>query len=279
MKTTASIVALVIAVTISPAAQTLTEQLQKGIYTEETLKNKTEAVRIYRQILAAPSVPDAISTEAQRRLARLLLTSQASPPPSALNQEPSSIGQARGVVEQGRYRHIASGITFDLPPGWSAGETYGSSDDGDMVTVTDGTRGIHVWLIKETTPADRVAARVAEAPAEKVRQRHSGYGIPGMPDANTYDIPAETLRPMSINGRHAMAAIGSYVGFPIELLRRPDGSIDPFQRPGELYPMREYMTWIYTQQSRAFFFARVLAEDVPDLRPVFEQIVNSAMIP
>jgi uncharacterized protein (DUF2141 family) len=72
MKTTAFTAALVtwlfMALGTSPAAQTLTEQLQKGIYAEETLRDKEEAVRIYRQILAAPTVPESISTEAQRRL-------------------------------------------------------------------------------------------------------------------------------------------------------------------------------------------------------------------
>jgi hypothetical protein len=270
MKTTACIVALIIGVSISPAAQTLTEQLQKGIYTEETLKNREEAARIYRQILAAPSVPDSISAEAQRRLARLLIPQpKAKPPvpkPEEARVEPPL---ERGLVENGRYRHVASEITFDLPPGWSAGMTFPSSDDGDMVGLTDGTRSINVWMIKEATPADQVAARVAGAPAEKVRQRHSGYTIPGMSDAGTYQIDPDTVKPMMLNGRFAIVAIGSYLGLPMDSSQRTAG---PSQ-------MREYMTWIYTQQSRAFFFARVPVDDLPTLRLVFEQIVNSAVIP
>ena len=259
MKTTACIVALAIALGSSPAAQTLTEQLQRGIYTEETLKNKEEAARIYRQILAAPSVPESISTEAQRRLARLLLSTPR-PAPSTIPAE-VRVAQApeRGVVEHGRYRHVASGTTFDLPAGWSAERTGPSSDDGEMTTLTDGTFSINVWMIKETTPADQVAARVAAAPAEKVRQRRSGYYAPGMSDPSTYDIPPDTLKPAMINGRHAMTAIGSYAA-------------------GDR-TKREYMTWIYTQQSRVFFFARVWPEDLAVLRPMFDVIVNSAIVP
>jgi hypothetical protein len=37
--------------------------------------------------------------------------------------------------------------------------------------------------------------------------------------------------------------------------------------------------WVYTPESRAFFFSRVLADDVPLLQPVFEQVVNSAIVP
>ena len=63
-----------------------------------------------------------------------------------------------------------------------------------------------------------------------------------------------------INGRDAMVAMGRYIG-----------------TAGQ--PMIEYMTWIYTTDSRAFFFARVPVDDVPLLRPSFEMLVNSAVVP
>jgi hypothetical protein len=58
MKTTLSVLMVIIALGISPAAQTLAEQLERGIYTEETLKNKDEAVRIYRQITKLTRKPN-----------------------------------------------------------------------------------------------------------------------------------------------------------------------------------------------------------------------------
>jgi hypothetical protein len=255
MKTTLSVLMVLIALGISPAAQTLAEQLERGIYTEDTLKNKDEAARIYRQILAAPTVPEAISVEAQRRLARLLLTLE---PPKPSPKPALAVPKARGVVEQGRYRHAASGITFSLPPGWSASGTYPSSDDGDGLTLTDGTYSINVWLIKETTPATQVVARVAAAPAEKLEQRRSRYAISS--DPASYEIPSDTLRPATINGKHAMTATAKYLG---------EGNRQ----------MCEYMTWIYTQNSRLFFYARIPHDELPLLRPVFEQIVNSAVVP
>lgn len=65
----------------------------------------------------------------------------------------------RGAVENGRYRHFSSGITFDLQPGWTASETYPSSDGGDMVTLTEEAtkRSINVWMTKEETPTAQVA--------------------------------------------------------------------------------------------------------------------------
>jgi hypothetical protein len=43
--------------------------------------------------------------------------------------------------------------------------------------------------------------------------------------------------------------------------------------------MAEYMTWIYTTEAKVFFFARVPADDLPGLRPYFDQVVQSAVVP
>ena len=279
MKWTIRLVVLAAALSVTLTAQTLTEHLQKGIFAEETLRDLGEAARIYRQIIAAPAVPRAIAQEAERRLARLLASQRVTAPRPApvhvadqlqimIDREP------RGIVEQNRYRHSSSGITFDLPADWSAGETYPSSDGGDMVTLSEnGTgRSINVWMIKEKTPEAQVAARVAAAPAEKVHQRHNGYGIPGMVDPETYNIPQQNVRQTAINGRQAVVAVGNYVGFS------PEHFVREAARPVR-EPMNELMTWVYTSQSRAFFFARVRVDDLAALRPYFDQIVHSAIVP
>ena len=291
MKWTIRLVLLAATVSVPLAAQTLSEQLQKGIYTEETLGDRAEAARIYRQIIAAPAVPRAIAQDAERRLARLtasprskdtelVVVSQPDHPALTVSGNVVLImsGEKRGAVENGKYRHFSSGITFNLPPGWTASETYPSSDGGDMVTLTHEAtkRSINVWMIKEETPEAQVAARVAGAPANKLEQRHSGYGIPGMFDDRTYDIPKETLRPMLVNGREAIVAVGRYLGIHQEYA---DGSAFAPRPPAGPEPMNEYMTWIYTAHSRAFFFARVRVDDLWMLRPDFDLLVNSAVIP
>ena len=290
MKAIVSMILLAAALSVPLRAQTLTEQLQKGIYTEETLGNGDEAARIYRQIIAAPAVPRSIAQEAERRLDRLRRASK-QPRAAGMAMPPQSDQRTvllqreqRGAVEQGRYRHFSSGVTFDLPPQWTASDTYPSSDGGDMVTLSDeGTkRTINVWLIKEETPPAQVAARMAGAPTEKVRQRHSGYGIPGMRDERTYEIPSETVQPILINGQPGIVAVGNYLGTPPEGYgSAPELTIDTrvVQSPRAPQPMNEYMTWVYTQQSRVFFFARVPADDLPQFRPIFEQLVYSAVIP
>jgi hypothetical protein len=285
MKWTVRIVVLAAALSVTLSAQTLTEHLQKGIFAEETLGNLTEAAKVYRQIIAAPAVPRAIAQEAERRLARLLarqraatsLAKVAGPPPGQYvfpDQQPP-----RGTVEQNRYRHLSSGITFDLPAGWTASETSGSSDGGDMVILTEQAtrRSISVWMIKEETPAALVAARVAGAPAEKIRQRHNGYGIPGMLEPETYDIPQRSVHPTVINGQKAVVAVGEYRGLPIG--DRFFGNSVAWAPKPAWEAMNELMTWIYTPHSRVFFFARIRVDDLPSLRPYFDQIVHSAIIP
>jgi hypothetical protein len=279
MKSIVHIVVLAAALSVPLAAQTLSEHLQKGIFAEETLGDPAEAAKIYRQIIAAPAVPRAIAQEAERRLARLLASQRptvqrpALAPPLPEFQDRMGRG-ARGILEQNRYRHVSSGITFDLPTGWAVGETFPSSDGGDMVGLTDAATGrtIHVWMIKEETPAAQVAARVAAAPTDKVRQRHNGYGIPGMLDPETYDIPQQNVERTVINGRLAVVAVGNYAGLPAEPFFR-----DASRQVTE--PMNELMTWIYTSQTRVFFFARVPIKDLAALRPYFDQIVHSAIVP
>lgn len=264
IKWTIHVVLLAAALSVTLSAQTLTEHLQKGIFAEETLGDLAEAAKIYRQIIAAPAVPRAIAQEAERRLARLTAAQRVIARPPASRPPAGELGierEPRGTVEQGRYRHLSSGITFDLPPGWTASDTYPSSDGGDMVTLTDlaTRRSINVWMIKEETPAAQVGARVTAAPAEKIRQRHSGYGIAGMLDPRTYDIPSHNVHVTAINGRQASVAVGQYLA--------------------GREPMNELMTWIYTSQSRAFFFSRVRVDDLAPLRPYFDQIVHSAIVP
>ena len=137
---------------ISPVDQTLAEQLQKGIYTEETLKNKEEAARIYRQILAAPTVPEAISTEAQRRLARLLLTAQ----PAHTPPTPPLLPTVLGVVEQGRYRHLASGITWKVLTTGS-GTPYGLAA-APVIKVSTRTELAERWSDLIDIDAGRIAS-------------------------------------------------------------------------------------------------------------------------
>src|SRR5262245_58089954 len=72
-------------------AQTQTHLLERGIFTEDTLGDLDGAIQIYRQVLAAHSVPRSIEALAQLRLAESLRKKgqlpQASPASAAQQQQ------------------------------------------------------------------------------------------------------------------------------------------------------------------------------------------------
>jgi hypothetical protein len=78
-------------------------------------------------------------------------------------------------------------------------------------------------------------------------------GVPG------YKIREGSVEHTMIGGLPALRAVGEF--------ERNDMKIT------------ELLAWIFTVHTRTEFTARVLAEKVGDLQPVFEQILQSARIP
>jgi hypothetical protein len=304
---------LVLVMAVPAAAQTLTEQLQKGVYTEETAGDVTEAARIYQQVADAPRVPHEIAQEAQRRLLALAIQQArgAASPAAARHAAASQLADPLATITNGRYRHRETGIQFDLPAGWIAGQTRPSSDDGQMVTLRDPASGmaISVWMVSEQETVESATAKLALAPALQRRQRLGVYAIFGA-RPGSYTLTEERIQPRTINGRRAVLAVGTYTfqGATVEVRER-DGTIErwrivddpsgPLLRRGwyrvpdaapapgsdarvedeAVESMVEYMTWIYTEQSKALFFSRVPADTLGALRPHFERLVSSAVIP
>src|SRR4030095_16468341 len=72
-------------------AQTQTHLLQKGIFTEDTLGDLDAAIQIYRQVLAAHSVPRRTEAQGQLRLSESLRKKGQAPqasPAAAAQQQP-----------------------------------------------------------------------------------------------------------------------------------------------------------------------------------------------
>ncbi len=302
MRTTlvaAALAALIAATTV--AAQSLTEQLQKGIYAEDTLGDADAAIAIYRRIVATAPAQQDIALQARRRLATALERKGALQAPpvqiknglqaSPVQQTQRFVGgepEPLATVENGRYRHTWTGVEFNVPEAWVVEGTYMSSDSGQQTQLRDPKSVVtmSVWMIKEKRAASEVAAQLAGAPAEKVNQRQNlGYLIPGMV-SGSYAIPKDTIHSMSIGGRQAVMAVGEYTGRdPVaanrwgELWRRglvPRSQSEPRQDP---VTMNEYMAWIYTENTRAFFFGRVRTAELVEFRPYFDQIIQSAIVP
>jgi hypothetical protein len=240
------------------SAQTLTELLQKGIYTQDTLGDLDAAIRIYQQVIAGTQAASDLRVQAQRRLQaieaqRRLLAASRTPRADFIPVRVA--GEPLGTLAGNLYRHTWTGVTFTVPDGWTLTGTNPSSDDGEMATLTarDPSTGVAVWMKKEDNDSASVDKLLNEAPIEKVGQRPAGA-------FQGYRMRERSVQRVYIGGQRATLAIADYT--------EPSGRA-----------MAEYMTWIYTGNTRAFFFARVPPDELERLRPQFDAMVYSAIIP
>lgn len=227
------------------SAPTIAQQLQQL----QSVEARLEAFKLQY-------TPDHPSVRALERTVRELQT--------RLEAETGTHGarEPLGTVVGRLYRHTWTGVTFDVPEGWKAGDTMPSSDDGEMVTLAAGNPpafGVAVWMRKEQNDPDGVDQWLNNAPIQKVQQRAGFEG---------YRLREGSVHRAVIGGQQAMVAIADYTDFD-------PGSSRATRRRG----MAEYMTWIYTRQTHAFFFSRVPADELERLRPQFDAIVYSAIIP
>jgi hypothetical protein len=187
----------------------------------------------------------------------------APPAQPVVTTDPRSSVQAQdllGRVVGNRYEHFRTGITFEGPEGWTVLGTGPSSDNGEMVRLQrmDPPAMLSVWMVKERVEPFNIGPWLDGAPQQKFEQRNGAYGISG---AEGYRIRGESVH-RAMFGRHeGIVATADYTHVPSNTA------------------MAEYMTWIYTEKGRTFFFARVAASDLVQLQPHVDRIVNSAVIP
>jgi len=237
-------------------AQTNAELLQKAIYTQDTVGDVAAAIRMYRQvILNAPPSSD-LRTQAQRRL-MIAMEQQQLVRAGANPEAPRSLatGEPLGAFDGRTYRHTWSATTFAVPEGWKLNGTGPSSDHGEMAMFSSKDLGadINVWMIKERTPRDNVSGRLDNAPVLKLENRRSGF--------EDYRFREGSIQRVYVGGQQAVVATADFVSGDAKL------------------SMAEYMTWIYTENSRVFFFSRVPADKLDQLKPEFDSMVSSAIVP
>ena len=264
-------------------AQTVTELLQRGIYDQQTSGNLDEAISIYRQIVSSASAPRDIAAQAQYRLAETFLqkgdlpmaTSEFQklarnyPDQQKLLRESKvalALGSARatsesaGVLQNGHYHHNLTGTEFDLPAGWSVGITKPIDGDPHEMTVLVDPDGRAIFasvaMSKVETPPASISGALSRAVPQLLARRAGS--IPPHRVAN-YQIRDGSVEQTSIGGNQAVRAIGEY------------------EQAGQ--KISELLTWIYTEHTRAYFFAKVATNDLPALQVSYEQILQSARVP
>ena len=248
MRTRVACVAVAIAVVLCGSvgsAQTAATLLQKGIYTHDTLGDLDAAIKIFEQVIAAAPAGSELRTQAERRLT-------AAKAQRKWVQEHPQYASFDGRT----YRHTWTETTFEVPEGFKLRGTGPSSDDGEMATFSlddPEIEGLAVWMKKDPTAPDKLAARLDGAPVEKVGQRlEQGYA--------GYHIREGSLEHLTIGRQPAVFAIGDYVS-------------DTNKRP-----MAEYLMWIYTEKNRVFFFCRMPADKFDTVRRQIDAIVQTSMV-
>jgi hypothetical protein len=236
-------------------AQTHAELLQKAIYTQDTIGDIPAAIRMYQQIISSAPPSSDLRTQAQRRLRvaeeqRRLVLAGANP----VAAHSVARGEPLGTFDGRTYRHHWSAATFAVPEGWRYRGTGPSSDHGEMAMFSSKDLGadIMVWMIKEKTPRDGVSARLDNAPVLKLENRRSGF--------EDYRFREGSIQRVYVGGQQAVVATADFIG-------------------ERKLPMAEYMTWIYTENSRVFFHSRLPADKLEQLKPEFDTIVSSAIVP
>jgi hypothetical protein len=166
-------------------------------------------------------------------------------------------------VDNGRYRHEATGVEFDLPSGWSFVRTSFNAGNNGPVTILKDTSGkalsIQVWILKVNTKPENMSRALDGVVAHEVLV-HSGEGPGGsgrlLPN---YTIDSSSVQKTSLAGNPALIATGQY------------------QRDGKNFG--ELLGWIFSENTRTHFVVRSTAEDLSTLRPPFEQMLQSAKVP
>jgi hypothetical protein len=161
---------------------------------------------------------------------------------------------SEAIFENGRYRH--AGIAFDVPAGWNYGGTIpGENPADDTVHWTDPGTGvaIYAWLSKRQAAPEDVSGLLASVVSDKTRQRQrQGF--------RRWVVRPESVHQILVGGHQGLNAIADFES-----------------RAGGMRV--EYLTWVYTPESRVLFFATMSADQLATFRPEFDRMVQSASLP
>jgi tetratricopeptide (TPR) repeat protein len=262
------------------AAQTAAEQLQKGIYLQETAGDLDGAIEIYRQVVRTWPAERTLAATAQYRLAQAFLQkgdldaaarefqSLALHYPEHKELIAALAGRFRNssrgaTISLGTYtvnnnvpqsyQHRATGVELRALQGWTMRGDTESSDDGQMVVLSDEKAKalVSVWMKAENYPVSEIPARLQNHLDVKPSQRS---------DFNQWKIRPESIQRGGAGDHQWLRAIAD------------------FKWNGQ--PMVEYLTWVQTAKTHVVFFARFPASGESQGFPEkFAALVGAAVVP
>jgi hypothetical protein len=285
-------VAAVAVLALAPAqAQSVAELLQKGIYAQESAGDLDGAIQLFRQAINAASSSRALAAQAlyhigaaqaakgdtggaaqtlrqlidqypeQRDLAaRLQQYLPAYKPSSAQAGFTATVYRDPGT----------SGVSFVLPPGWTASQSeVDSSKSGINIFLNDPANSqvsIIFWVRTEKIDASTLPQTILVRPEHKEAELRSA----GIPD---FTIRRDTIRPLQVGANKGISVIGDYTsersdsravfrGGQAMVLRRHDtpGANGQAAISNPPVPQKVAMlySWLWGTNSRVVIFARDL---------------------
>lgn len=161
---------------------------------------------------------------------------------------------SEATVENGRYRH--ADIAFDVPADWSYGGTIpGETPADDTAHWTDPRTGVafYAWLSKRQAAPEDIAGLLTSAVSDKTRQRQrQGF--------RRWVVRTDSVQQIVVGGHQGLSAIADFE-----------------MKAGGMRV--EYLTWIYTPESRVLFFATMSPGQLATFQPEFDRVVRSVTLP
>lgn len=173
------------------------------------------------------------------------------------------VSNLKSDVDDRTYHHVATGVEFSMPDGWTFQRTtFNASNNGPVAILRDSSGKamfIQVWMMKVHTSPENMPRMLDGVVAHELLL-HKGEGPSSagrfLPN---YTIADDTVRRTIIGGHPALLAVGH------------------FERNGKQFG--ELLGWIFSENTRTHFVVQAAAENLESLDTPFNGWLESAKIP
>lgn len=274
--------AIVMLLAMPGAAQSAAEQLQKGVYLQQTAGDLDSAIQIFRQIVASNPAERVFAAQAQMHLAQALLQKgdlnaaatefgvlaanfgEFHEMVAAMAKQMAGVQQGRtfskGTVflsqgEPDRYQHRLTGVALVAPPGWQLDGDGPAPNEGEQVTFrargpSPNVYAVAVWLKPTSNPGVDPAVLLRRDVANK-KQTMSRY-----PD---WTLRPQSIQTLTVAGQPAMSAIADYT----------------YEGAARV----EYLIWVRSQKNHVLFFGHANPAGLSAVEAVVNQLAATAVVP
>jgi hypothetical protein len=275
---------LVAALALAPLAapaQTAAEQLQKGIFEQQTSGDLDTAIQIFRQIVASNPADRTYAAQAQLHLAQALLQkgdlngaateynilaanySEFHDLVASMSRKMGGISHertfSRGNVtiskgQPDRFEHSTTHVALTAPPGWQLEDSGESSDGGDMALFSTSNfkyDTLGVWMRSAAGEGNDITASLNGYLENKKRMNTRTWA--------DWKVRPESIQNRVVSGQQALSAVADYTE--------------------DSKKMVEYLIWVRSVKNHVLFVGRAEPQELGALQNGMDQLVSLAVVP